>query len=180
MSKKAKVFFIVLCAALILSTITPIAYRIYHNQQQNKQVFDCSFGTKLNLYANFMGSYLIDNPKYCVTDSGAFYTVERPDSNYRTKQIGQLAEFGLNENNFDNCISGASWTAMNTGAVSIRSHTVRAWKCTGDGGSLFYILLQDNGDVILACGQQQSETRIFTIYLLNRLGSDDIFFNKYT
>ncbi len=179
MKKRAKVFFIVLCAVLILGTIAPVAYRIYQNQHQNKQVFDCSFGTKLNLYSNFMANYLIDNPMYCVTDSGVFYTVERPDSNYRTKQIGQLVEFGLDENNFDNCISGASWTAMNTDAASIRSHTVRAWKCTDDSGSLFYLLLQDNGDVILACGQQQSETLISIIHLLNHLGSDDIFFNEY-
>lgn len=179
MNKRTKVFLIVLCAVFALGAIVPVAYRIYQNQHQNKQVFDCSFGTKLNLYGSFMANYHIDNPRYCVTDNGIFYIVERPDSNYRTKQIGQLVEFRLDENNFDNCISGASWTAINTDAASIRSHTVKAWKCADDSGSLLYLLLQDNGDVILACGQQQSETRISTIYLLNRLGSDDIFFNEY-
>jgi hypothetical protein len=54
-------------------------------------------------------------------------------------------------------------------AALIRSHTLSSWKCVSEDGELYYLILQENGDVFLATGEDTESITISEIRCLDRL-----------
>ena len=64
--------------------------------------------------------------------------------------IGVLKAFALKKSNFDKLVYGNYWQNGDN-AESIRKANNGAWKAEKESGEIFYLLLQDDGTLLLAC-----------------------------
>jgi hypothetical protein len=114
------------------------------------------------------GAYKIENNVfyYSVVDKAYNpedgYTIKESDGKtalFRTylgisgekieEEIGALKAFSLGKSNFDNLIYGDGWQNGDS-AEGIRKANKSAWKAEKKDGEVFYILLQDNGEVLVS------------------------------
>jgi hypothetical protein len=65
------------------------------------------------------------------------------------EEAGELKSFLLGKSSLDNLITGEAWQD-GASASSLRKNNKAAWKTEKSGGEEFYVLLQDNGDVLVA------------------------------
>ncbi len=65
--------------------------------------------------------------------------------------LGQLTEFDLTKENFDDLFYTDGWSGK-TNAKSLRKNNVHAWQVIYNKDALYYVLQQKNGDVYLAAG----------------------------
>ncbi len=180
MSKLKRGILTALCAVLLIGFGCFAVYRSQQYAQHKAQVFGHSFGYSLNLYSNLYASYMPSIAAYCVTDDGILYAPDYTARQSGVRQIGELVPFQLSESNFDLCISGADWCAYGVDAAFIRCHTLSTWKCVSEDGGLYYLILQENGDVFLALGEETETTTIYEIRCLNNVGDDEVFLNSHS
>lgn len=175
--QKIKRFLITfLCVAFLLSFSAFVIYRDQQYQQLKAQVFDHSFGTQSNFFSNVRANYLPEYPSYCITEDGILCVPDFSTEEIRVRQVGELLPFQLTQRNFDHCIAGSN----GTDAATIRSHAVSAWKTATEDGELYYLILQENGDIFLAVGQEADTVSLFEVYQLNNVGNTDVFVNTYS
>lgn len=160
-----------LCIALLWGFVGYGSFRVCHSGNYDPAVFGHTYSKELNIYDRLFASYF-SYPSYAVTDNGLLYIWCFPGA----YQVGRLFPLQLTEENFDQIISGASWTA-NTNAQSLREHNAKAWKCEDLTGSTFYLLLQNNGNVLLASGGRNT---IGCICQIGEIGDEDVFFDYHT
>ena len=178
MSKLKRGILTALCAALCISFGCFAVYRSQQYAQHKDQVFGHSFGSSVNLYSNLYASYAGTIAEYCVTDDGILYVPDYTTRQSGIRQIGELVPFQLSESNFDLCISGAHWCADGVDAAYIRSHTLSSWKCVSEDGELYYLILQENGDVFLALGEEAETITIYEIRCLSNVGDEAVLFGS--
>lgn len=65
--------------------------------------------------------------------------------------FGQLTEFDLTKENFDDLFATAGWNGKHN-AGSLRKNNAHAWQVIYNQENLYYVLQQKNGDVYLAAG----------------------------
>jgi len=152
------------------------AYRIWEKLSYDEAVFGRAYGININLYASFFASYFPDAPSYRLSKDGVLYDLRYEDGVYRSERMSdKLRPIVLTRDNFD-ALLGNSWTAYGIDAQSAREHNKAAWVSITDEGRLYYIMLQDNGDVFLCLGgvwQTEDGTNkqsISMIMYLNDLG----------
>lgn len=125
----------------------------------------CSCGADA---AELAGAYGIEENIYYATlvdkaynpDDG--YAIEKKDGKavfsvthvaiYRqaiNEEIGELKSFSLSNSNFDKLTIGEAWQE-GTSAAGIRKANKAAWKTEYKSGEAFYVLLQDDGSVLVA------------------------------
>lgn len=162
-----------ICLVLIL-----LAYNILYTppcdiSAYNDQVFDKTYGININLYASYFASYS-GGPAYRLTKDGFLYSAA---AMYSAEPLaGPMKELELTEQNFDQIISGAGWTARGIDAQSAREANHSTWYAINEDGHLYYIMLQENGHVFLCSGQGSSTDsgdifhHIDSIYYLRDLG----------
>lgn len=172
MQKFKQIILTILCVSLLVGFGCFAIYRSLQYDQHKAQVFGHSFGSSLNLYSDLYVSYAGTIAAYCVTDDGILCVPDGTTGENSFRQIGALVPFQLSESNFDPCISGSHWCAYEMDAALIRSHTLSSWKCVSENGELYYLILQENGDVFLATGEDTESIAISEIRCLDRLDTE--------
>lgn len=172
MQKFKQIILTILCVSLLVGFGCFAIYRSLQYDQHKAQVFGHSFGSSLNLYSDLYTSYAGTIAAYCVTDDGILCVPDGTAGENSFRQIGALVPFQLSESNFDLCIRGSHWCAYEMDAALIRSHTLSSWKCVSENGELYYLILQENGDVFLATGEDTESITISEIRCLDRLDTE--------
>lgn len=180
MKKRKSIALILLVVILLLIIAAFCGYQLWLHLPQRNAVFGSSYGISINIYAELFANYLSQNPVYAITSQGmAYWDNPDPDTGNKYSEIGKLSPIRLTEDNFDNCIQGAGWTAMNVDAEYIRKSTARAWQAVSSNGMLTYFILLENGDVFVCHGSKDDGISINQICYLYDLGDTDIFFDHH-
>lgn len=172
MQKFKQIILTILCVSLLVGFGCFAIYRSLQYDQHKAQVFGHSFGISSQLYATRLSSAVSVSKDYCITDDGILCVPDYTAEDVSLLQIGELIPFHLSESNFDLCLVGADWCAYDVDAAFIRSHTHSAWKCVSENGELYYLILQENGDVFLATGEVTESITISEIRCLDRLDTE--------
>ena len=67
-----------------------------------------------------------------------------------SNEIGTLKSFTLKKSNFDELIFGEAWQDGES-AANIRKENKSSWKAENKSGDSYYILLQNDGGMMIAC-----------------------------
>ena len=153
---KSKKFMIILLSVVLVLAVVFGVFALRSALRKNTYddgVFGKQYAIGINLYASAMVSYRAD-PVYYLSDSGYLHHISYKNGEKTVEQISDAMEsFELTWWNFDSRFAGGSWTAMGVDAQYIREHTVKAWYGVGEDEMLYYVLLQENGDVFLCKGK---------------------------
>ncbi len=114
-------------------------------------------------------SYTPDNyPSFQLSQDQTLKVLEAPDSD-TWLTVGVLTEFTLTDENFDAFLTGPSlW--QDTSAPELRQENKQAWQVytaqNVSGSTFYYLLLQENGELYLARGNQSESPTIAHIFKL--------------
>ena len=153
--KNKKLMISLLSVVLVLAVVFGVVAlrRTPDETAYDDTVFGKQYAIGINLYASFFGSYG-SKPVYYLSDDGYLHYISYKNGEKTVEQISDAMEsFELTWWNFDSRFAGGSWTAMDVDAQYIREHTVKAWYGVGEDEMLYYVLLQENGDVFLCKGR---------------------------
>ena len=153
MTKKKKLLIIAICAVMVLAAGYG-GYRIWCHNTYDDVLFDQSYGISLNLYGNLYANSIGNTPEYALSTEGALYTLDYSRAKLGDKRLtGPMKALELTEDNFDVLFDGGAVLADRANPASIREHNVEAWNYHCRDGRMYYILRQENGDVLLALGK---------------------------
>lgn len=169
---------VIVSAVLILLIALGVFCSIFHSFDYDRTVFGKAYGINFNIYASFAGSYASMSPSYYLSANGCLYQTSRASGTETAEKLTDaMRPFELTEQNFDDPLKGNYWTAYDMDAQYVREHTQKAWYGFADEGQLYYILLQENGDVFLCMGSGSGSLwkgldvkGLGIIYFLNDLG----------
>ena len=134
-----------------------------------------SYGISLNLYGNLYANSIGNTPEYALSTEGALYTLDYSRAKLGDKRLtGPMKALELTEDNFDVLFDGGAVLADRANPASIREHNVEAWNYHCRDGRMYYILRQENGDVLLALGK---DGKLGGMYLLKSVGDADVFYD---
>ena len=134
-----------------------------------------SYGISLNLYGNLYANSIGNTPEYALSTEGALYTLDYIRAKLGDKRLtGPMKALELTEDNFDVLFDGGAVLADRANPASIREHNVEAWNYHCRNGRMYYILRQENGDVLLALGK---DGKLGGMYLLKSVGDADVFYD---
>jgi len=174
MTKKKKLLIIAVCVLLVLAAGYG-GYRIWCHNTYDSVLFDQSYGIHTNLYGNAYMSYAEDVPQYALTSEGMLCTLDSGGAKLGDKKLTEsMKRLELTEDNFDALFDGGAVLAYGAEPASIREHNVEAWNYHCQDGRMYYILRQENGDVLLALGK---DGKLGGMYLLDALGDADVFYS---
>lgn len=171
---KKKMLIIAICAVLVLAAGYG-GYRIWCHNIYDSALFDQSYGISLNLYGNLYANNIGNTPEYALSFEGALYTLDYSGAKLGDKKLtGPMKQTELTEDNFDTLFDDGAVLAYGAEPASIREHNVEAWNYHCLDGRMYYILRQENGDVLLALGK---DGKLGGMYLLKSVGDADVFYD---
>lgn len=173
MTKKKKILIIAICAVLLLAAGYG-GYRIWCYSTYNDTLFDQSYGVSANLYGNTYANYVGNVPEYALSSEGALYKLNYSGAKVSYKKLtGAMKTVDLTEENFDALFAGGAVLAYGADFAAVREQNQEAWNYQCHDGRMYYVLHQNNGDVLLAVGK---DGELGGMYLLKSLGDADVFF----
>lgn len=95
-----------------------------------------------------------NTPTYTIDENGNLSSLHEFTDEESWTVLGDLSEVTLTKDNFDESFrnnSGDGWF-MKESASAIRKNTAQAWNVIYNQDTLYYILLQENGEIYLATG----------------------------
>ena len=104
-------------------------------------------------YHNFSMVAQENTPEYFIDENLHLYSVKEHSEYPDWTDLGELTEFSITKENFDDLFSnrGDGWYIRES-ASAIRKNTEKAWTVIYDQDKLYYILQQKNGELYLAYG----------------------------
>lgn len=173
MTKKSKILIIAICAVLLIA-VGYGGYRIWCHSTYDDALFDRSYAVSRNLYGDMQANYFGNTPEYALSSEGVLYKLDYSGANvgYR-KLTGAMKSIDLTEENFDALFADGTVLSKGAELASVREQNQQAWHYPCQDGRMYYVLHQNNGDVILAMGK---DGQLGGMYLLASLGDADVFF----
>ena len=137
--------------------IAYIEFEVDKPKLWNKKINGSQYESSSVIYDCGMYSLVPDNISFHLSVSEDYTLRVCEDSEGSTwSEVGKLEEIGLTEENFDQYLNQSPIWSDGYSAESLRTHNVRAWRVSG---KMFYILSQNNGNVLIACGGDENHLR---------------------
>lgn len=175
--KTKKRMVIVLSAVLVLVVALSAALLpgIFRRASYDATVFGKTYGFDSYVCSGYYSYYGPDH-SYSLAENGCLY--QSTDGKEAAAKISDaMVSIQLTPENFDSKCVGDSWAGDGMDAQHVREHTEKAWCAAGENGHIYYVLLQDNGDVFLCIGEGSQNmfgkpqvTEIGDVLLLKKLG----------
>lgn len=140
--------------------VEPIAYIEFEVDKPkflDKKINGSQYESSRVVYDCGMYSLVTDNISFrlSVSEDYVMSVCESSDESAWC-EIGKLEEIKLTEENFDRYLNQSPIWSEGYSAEYLRSHNVRAWRIPG---KMVYILSQNNGTVLMACGGDENHFR---------------------